>query len=398
MPFVVVKSSVHIGRLRATDSIFTAAVPDVYPAILQSVSIDESVQIGRPRMPAKQAIATFEFIDSRAAYEQRRILADDYVVIQDSENGAASVIRFRGRAYRPNVTDLDAGRIRIEVKAIGLWQRLIELPDVSVDAIRDANGKQAVDSILDAAGWPTAFRDIPTPINGANAEYGEWSFEGKPAAGIATALAGINPRSRYWIDATGVLRVTWIPANIKQYGLADTRKGIRFKETDLHVINQVLVPSIDVSRVTTTRWTSTVAYDLTDDDDTVIYQATLQGGSDNATLAFRLRQLNGTYFPAHADVTATLTTSYIRGTDSLYNVVLTARSISGDYTTAVNFFQLRDTVVTFAQSANPPAVHNLRNVAASEPRTYELPPLAYADADVTETLGRKLSVCLGPSV
>ena len=105
-----------------------------------------------------------------------------------------------------------------------------------------------------------------------------------------------------------------------------------------------------------------------------------------ATWAFRLRQPNGTYFPVHADVTATLTTSFIRGTDSLYNVVLTARSISGDYTTAVNFFQIRDTVITLAQSANPPAVHNLRNVAASEPRTYELPPLAYADADVTETL------------
>ena len=264
MPFVVVKSSIHIGRLRATDSIFTAAVPDEYPAILLSVNVEESVQIGRPRMPSKEAVATFEFIDSRAAYEQRRILADDYVVIQDSENGAASVIRFRGRAYRPDIADLDSGRVQIRVKAIGIWQRLIELPEVSVDSIQDANGKQAVDSILDAAGWPTAFRNVPTPINGANAEYAEWSYEGKPAAGVATALAGINPRSRYWIDATGVLRVTWIPANIKQYGLADTRKGIRFKETDLHVINQVLVPSIDVSRVTTTRFTSAVAVDLTE--------------------------------------------------------------------------------------------------------------------------------------
>ena len=385
MAFVSISPSVHVGRLSATASPFTAAVPGEHPGLLQKVSIDEGFQTGRFQIPPREAVATIEIDDDRADYETRRIQSGDFVVIQDSDNGEAPVARFRGRAYTPRISDTRPGRIRIRIVAHGLWQRFIGLPEVSVASIQDANGKQAVDSVLDQAQWPTSFRNVPTPPNGTNAEYQEWAFDGKPRAGVAAALSGINPRSKHFVDAPGKFCVAWLSRDLQHFTQQEVLPGLGFGYSDIHVINQVLAPAVDVSRVTTTRWTSTTAFDLTDDEDTVVYQDVLTGGADNATWAFRLRQPNGTYFSVHSDVVANLTASYIRGTAALFNIVLTARAKSGDYTTAVNFFQIADTVVTQAQSADPPEVFNLRNVAADEPRTFELPALAYA-ADVPSTL------------
>ena len=385
MAFVFISPSVHVGRLSATASPFTAAMPDEHPGLLQKVSIDEGFQTGRFQIPPREAVATIEIDDDRAEYETRRIQSGDFVVVQDSDNGGTPVVRFRGRAYTPRISDTRPGRIRIRIVAHGLWQRFIGLPAVSVASIQDANGKQAVDSVLDQAQWPTSFRNVPTPPNGTNAEYQEWAFDGKPSAGVAAALSGINPRSKHFVDAPGKFCVAWLSRNVQHFTQQEVLPGLGFDYSDIHVINQVLAPAVDVSRVTTTRWTSTAAFDLTDDEDTVIYQDVLTGGADDATWAFQLRQPNGTYFSVHSDVAANLTASYIPRSAALFNVVLTARAKSGAYATASNFFQIADTVVTQAQSADPPEIFNLRNVAADEPRTFELPALAYA-ADVPSTL------------
>lgn len=384
MAYVPIRATVHIGRLAANASPFTAAIPAQHPGTLQYCSIDEGFQTGRPQLPPQEAVAEIVLLDQREEYEKRRIQAGDFVVIQDTEGDGAPVVRFRGRAYKPDVEDARRGRIEIRLKAHGLWERLIGLPEVSVDAIQDANGKQAVDSVLDVAEWPTSFRDVPTPQGGADAEFPEWAFDGKPHVGIARALAGINPRSKYWVGADGTLRVRWLSQDIRQLGQRDIRPDLRFKESDLHVINQVVVPSVDVSRVTTTHWTSTATVNLTDDADTVIYQQVVTIAAE-AQWSYRLRQANGTYFQAHPDVLANLTASPIAGTEYSYNLTLTARSKSGNYTTVANFFQLQYTVVMLTAGTDPPAVYNQGDVAPAEPRTLELPALGYT-GEAAETL------------
>ena len=387
MAFVSIRPTVHIGRLGATESPFAAAVPDQYPARLQHCSIDEGFQLSRPQLPPREAVAEIVLLDQRDAYEARRIQAGDFVVIQDTEDGGTPAVRFRGRAYAPNVEDRERGRVEVRLTAHGLWQRLIGLPEVTVPAIEDANGKQAVDSVLDQAEWPTSFRDVPTPPNGADAEYQEWAFAGKPHAGVGLALAGINPRSKYWVDAVGRLRVRWLSRNLQQFRQREVRPDLRFNETERHLINQVLAPDVEVNRVATTRWESTTAVDLSDDADTVIYQAvvTFADSAEAAQWSYLLRQDNGTYFGNHPDVVANLTVSYIPGSAYSFNLALTARAKSGSYTTSINFFRLQDTVVSVAPGAGAPQVFNLGDVAAVEPRSFELPALAYAD-DVPETL------------
>ena len=62
---------------------------------------------------------------------------------------ATPVERFRGRIRKPRVSDAEHGRIEVRVSAWGLWQRLRRSQDVAVPEIQDANGKQAVDAVLD---------------------------------------------------------------------------------------------------------------------------------------------------------------------------------------------------------------------------------------------------------
>ena len=389
MAFVSIRASVHIGRLGTTESPFTADVPAQHPARLQYCSIDEGFALSRPQLPPREAVAEIVLIEDREAYESRRIQAEDFVVIQDTEDGGAPVVRFRGRAYAPEVEDRQRGRVEIRIRAHGLWQRLIRLPEVTVPAIQNATGKQSVDSVLDQAQWPTSFRDVPTPPTGANSLYQEWAFEGKPHLGVAAALAGINPRSKHWVDATGRLRVRWLSPslNLKQFQQREVRPDLRFNETERHLINQVLAPDVDVSRVATTRWTSTTPFELADDEDTVIYQdvVTFADSAEDASWSYQFRHDNGNYFGTHPNVAASLTVSYVPGTAYSFNVVLTARAKSGSYTTSTNFFRIQDILVTVAAGSGAPQIFNLDNVAADEPRTLILPALAYAD-DVPETL------------
>ena len=70
------------------------------------------------------------------------------LIVQDTDDGGAATVRFRGRIRKPRVRDDRHGRILIDLEAHGLWTRIRQAADVSVPVIIDANGKQAVDSVL----------------------------------------------------------------------------------------------------------------------------------------------------------------------------------------------------------------------------------------------------------
>ena len=375
--FVSIKPTIHLGPLDANANIFTSPVPAEHPGRLIYAEIDEAFDVGRPQLPPRQANASIAFRDTRAAYEQRRLQSDYLLVIMDTDDNAAPVERFRGRIRKPRVQDTEHGRIRVDVQAWGLWQRLRRSQaDVAVPAITDANGKQAVDAVLDQIPWPTSHRNVPSLPSGADIEYAEWAYAGSPVDGITEALAGINPRSKFYVDAAGVLQVVWLSSDIQAFRAGMIRPDLAYDFSALHVINQVLATALDLTRTTTTRYTSTVAVDLDDDMDTVIFEGTLEGGADNARFALNFRQPNGTYFPYHADVDGHLTATLIPGSASMFRVVASARARSGDYTTVVNFFQIQDTVTSQVASTEAPLVRNLGGVAPTEPRIFPNPGAA----------------------
>ena len=156
---------------------------------------------------------------------------------------------------------------------------------------------------MDQVPWPTAFRSVATPPEGTNINYAEWAFDGPPVDGIGNALAGINPRSKFFVDAAGVARVVWLSEGIQQFRANEVRPIVDFDDTELHVINQVVATALDVLPARRRRGTrQRCAFDLDDDADTVIFEGTLEGGDENARWAFEFRQPNGTYFPHHTDV------------------------------------------------------------------------------------------------
>ena len=61
-------------------------------------------------------------------------------------------------------------------------------------------------------------------------------------------------------------------------------------------------------------------------------------------------------------------------------MVATARARSGTYTTVVNFFQIKSTVVSLTELTEAPLVRNLNGIAPDEPRQYIVPSLAYPQA------------------
>ena len=384
MAFVDIKPTVHLVRLAAGETPFSVATPAQHPGRLEGLEIDEGFEIGRPQLPSRQAFCRAQLRDDRGAYETRRLQAGDVLIVQDTDDGGAATVRFRGRIRKPRVRDDRHGRILIDLEAHGLWTRIRQAADVSVPAIIDANGKQAVDSVLDQVPWPTSFRSVATPPEGTNINYAEWAFDGPPIDGIGNALAGINPRSKFFVDAAGVARVVWLSEGIQQFRANEVRPIVDFDDTELHVINQVVATALDVTRTTTTRHTSTAAFDLDDDADTVIFEGTLEGGDENARWAFEFRQPNGTYFPHHDDVNGSLTAVRIPGS-TMFRVVATARARSGVYTTVVNFFQIRATVISLTELTEAPLVRNLNNIAPDEPRQYIVPSLAYP-AGHAETL------------
>ena len=285
MAFVSIKPTIHLGPLDANANIFMAPVPVEHPGRLVYAEIDEAFDIGRPQLPPRQANATVVFRDTRADYEARRLQSDYLLVIQDSEDGATPVERFRGRIRKPQVSDFEHGRIEVRVSAWGLWQRLRRSQDVAVPEIQDANGKQAVDAVLDQVPWPTSHRNVPTLPSGADIEYDTWAYAGPPADGIAQALAGINPRSKFYVDAAGVAQVVWLSANIQPFRAEMIRPDLSRDFSALHVINQVVATALDLTRTTVLRYTSAVIVDLDDDMDTVIFEGTLAGGADNTRWA-----------------------------------------------------------------------------------------------------------------
>ena len=376
MAFVDIKPTVHLVRLAAGETPFSVATPAQHPGRLEGLEIDEGFEIGKRQLPSRQAFCKAQLRDDRGAYETRRLQAGDVLIVRDTDDGGASTIRFRGRIRKPRVRDDRHGRILIDLEAHGLWTRIRQAADVSVPVIIDANGKQAVDSVLDQVPWPTAFRSVATPPEGTNINYAEWAFDGPPVDGIGNALAGINPRSKFFVDAVGVARVVWLSEGIRQFRANEIRPIVAFDISELHVINQVVATALDVTRTTTTRYTSAAAFDLDDDADTVIFEGTLEGGDENARWAFEFRQPNGTYFPHHANVNGSLTAVRIPGSTQ-FRVVATARVRSGAYTTVVNFFQIRSTVVSLTELTEAPLVRNLNNLAPDEPRQYIVPSLAY---------------------
>ena len=384
MAFVDIRPTVHLTRLAAGETPFSVAVPAQHPGRLMGVEIDEGFEIGKAQLPSRQAFCRVQLRDNRDEYETRRLQAGDVLIVQDADDGGAATVRFRGRIRKPRVRDDRHGRILISLEAHGLWTRIRQAADVSVPAILDTNGKQAVDSVLDQVPWPTSFRDVTTPPEGTNINYAEWAYDGPPVGGIGNALAGINPRSKFFVDAAGVATVVWLSEDIQQYRANEIRPLVSFDDTELHVINQVVATALDITRTTTTRHTSSAVFNLDDDADTVIFEGTLDGDDENARWAFEFRQPNGTYFPHHDDVNGSLTAVLIQGT-TVFRVVATARARSGIYTTVVNFFQIRSTIVSLTELTEAPLVRNLNNVAPDEPKQFIVPSLPYP-AGHAETL------------
>ena len=124
---------------------------------------------------------------------------------------------------------------------------------------------------------------------------------------IDRALSGINPRSRFYVDATGVATAIWLSSDIVQFREADVRPIVGRDETELHVLNQVVSTALEITRDTTTRYTSSVALDLDDDADTGVFEGTLEGDSNEATFVLEFRQDNGSYFPNHLEVNGFIT-------------------------------------------------------------------------------------------
>ena len=293
------------------------------------------------------------------------------LIVQDTDDGGAATVRFRGRIRKPRVRDDRHGRILIDLEAHGLWTRIRQAADVSVPVIIDANGKQAVDSVLDQVPWPTAFRSVATPPEGTNINYAEWAFDGPPVDGIGNALAGINPRSKFFVDAAGVARVVWLSEDIQQFRANEVRPIVDFDDTELHVINQVVATALDITRTTTTRHTSTAAFDLDDDADTVIFEGTLDGGDENARWAFEFRQPNGTYFPHHTDVNGSLTAVRIPGSQHVSSVWWQRLGRALELTRRLtNFFQIKATVVSLTELTEAPLVRNLNNIAPDAPTVH----------------------------
>ena len=376
MAFVDIRPTVHLGRLAAGETPFSAAIPAQHPGRLQALEIDEGFEIGKAQLPIRQAFCSVRLRDQRADYEARRLQAGDILVVQDTDDGGAPTVRFRGRIRKPRIRDEEHGRIEIEIEAHGLWTRLRQAADVSVPVLSEASGKQTVDAVLDQVPWPTSFRDVPVPVTGADARYTQWAFDGPPADGISNALSGINPRSRFYVDAAGIATAVWLSSEIEQFRAGEVRPAVSREDSELHVINQVVATALDVTRTTTTRWDSTAIVDLDDDADVVVFEGTLEGDDLLALWAFEFRQPNGTYFPYHAEVNGSLTAVHIRGT-TLFRVVATARARSGTYTTVTNFFRIRSTVVSLTALTEAPIVRNLNNTAPDEPRQFIVPALSY---------------------
>ena len=384
MAFVDIKPTVHLVRLAAGETPFSAAVPAQHPGRLNALEIDEAFEIGSKQLPSRQAFCKVVLRDTRAEYETRPLQTGDFLVVQDTEDGGAATVRFRGRIRKPRIQDREHGRIEIAIEGHGLWTRITQASDVSVPPITGANGKQAVDSVLDQIPWPTSFRNIPSPPGGANAIYSEWAFDGPAALGIDNALAGLNPRSKFYVDATGTARVVWLSGNIVQFRASEVRPSLSRDDTELHVLNQIVAPALEITRTTTTRYTSSAALDLDDDMDTVVFEGTLEGGSEDATFALDLRQDNGTYFPHHSEVNESITAVHIRGT-TMFSVVATARARDGTYTTVDNFFHIDSTIRTEGASGDDPLVRSLRGITPDEPKQRILPTLAYPSGH-SETL------------
>ena len=161
MAFVDIRATVHLGRLADGETPFSAAVPAQHPGRLVGLEIDEGFEIGRKQLPPRQAFCKAVLRDNRLAYETRPLQTGDFLVVQDSDDGGAETVRFRGRIRKPRVRDHEHGRIEIQIEAHGLWSRIVQASDVSVPPIANANGKQALDSILDQLPWPTSFRGHP---------------------------------------------------------------------------------------------------------------------------------------------------------------------------------------------------------------------------------------------
>ena len=215
-----------------------------------------------------------------------------------------------------------------------------------------------------------------TPQGGANAIYAEWAYDGPPEDGIENALAGLNPRSKFYVDATGTARVVWLSGDIVQFRASEIRPSLSRDDTELHVLNQIIAPALEVTRVTTNRHTSSMAFDLDDDASTEIFNGTLEGGSEDAIWSLDLRQDDGSYFPHHAEVDGDLTAVLIRGT-TLFQVVVTARARDGTYTTVTTSFISTALFALKGRSGDDPLVRSLRGIAPVEPKQRVLPTLAY---------------------
>ena len=212
--------------------------------------------------------------------------------------GRTPVERFRGRIRKPRVSDAEHGRIEVTGERMGVVAASTAVAGRSStgDTGRYRESRPLTPFWIRCLG-PRRTAMSQRPPSGADIEYDSWAYAGPAVAGITEALAGINPRSKFYVDAAGNVQVVWLSANIQPFRADMIRADLSRDFSALHVINQVVATALDLDRTTTTRYTSSVAVDLDDDMDTVVFEGTLEGGADNTRWALNFRQPNGTYFP-----------------------------------------------------------------------------------------------------
>ena len=192
-----------------------------------------------------------------------------------------------------------------------------------------------------------------------------------------SALEGINPRSRFYVDAVGVATAIWLSSDIVQFREADVRPyRVPRRNGAARSESSCLDCSRNHARYDYPLHVQRAALDLDDDGDTGVFEGTLEGDSNEATFVLEFRQDNGSYFPNHLEVNGFITAVLIRGT-SLFRVVVTARTRSGTYTTVPNFFRIVSIIRTQAASIEDPLVRSLRGITPDEPKQRILPTLAY---------------------
>ena len=168
-------------------------------AVIRGITLDTGKDSVRSLNPPQPPQLSFEALLEGADFAEPPYRQGDTVALY-----AESSPLFRGLLAKPDYTLAPGGLLRGRMRAYGLIQLLQR--EISTGLYDQISVRDAIGHVLDAAGWPAAFRSIDTGGLGALLDW--WWVDRQTAwAALEELINAAGPPAQWYMQGDGTLRV-----------------------------------------------------------------------------------------------------------------------------------------------------------------------------------------------